>query len=137
MDPIHSQCCQRNANLPLKISGPVCQSVCKPVAMRFQANLKRPVIPASFGSKVPSNIRQRYLNLIIDECLKFCPSEEQAYKKVLLFLSLTVSLSVFLCLSPLSLLVHTSCCLSVTFHVSVCLFFSFLFRQDINTSYLS
>ncbi|KAK7489485.1 hypothetical protein BaRGS_00019284 [Batillaria attramentaria] len=44
-------------------------------------NLKRPVIPASFGSKVPSNIRQRYLNLIIDECLKFCSSEEAAYKK--------------------------------------------------------
>nr|KAG5701566.1 hypothetical protein BaRGS_024816 [Batillaria attramentaria] len=45
------------------------------------SNLKRPVIPASFGSKVPSNIRQRYLNLIIDECLKFCSSEEAAYKK--------------------------------------------------------
>jgi hypothetical protein len=46
-----------------------------------QPNLKRPVIPANFGSKVPSNIRQRYLNLIIDECLKFL-DEEQAYKKV-------------------------------------------------------
>ncbi|KAL8623785.1 hypothetical protein ACOMHN_054091 [Nucella lapillus] len=45
------------------------------------SNMKRPMIPASFGSKVPSNIRQRYLNLIIDECLKFCPSEEKAYKK--------------------------------------------------------
>ncbi|XP_070195418.1 RNA exonuclease 1 homolog [Littorina saxatilis] len=44
-------------------------------------NIKRPVIPASFGSKVPSNIRQRYLNLIIDECLKFCANEEEAYKK--------------------------------------------------------
>ncbi|KAH9509754.1 RNA exonuclease 1 [Bulinus truncatus] len=43
-------------------------------------NLKRPVIPAIFGDKVPSNIRQRYLNLIIDEYLKF-NSEEVAFQK--------------------------------------------------------
>lgn len=47
----------------------------------FQSNVKRPTIPAEFGSKVPSNIRQRYLNLIIDECLKICKTEEEAYKK--------------------------------------------------------
>ncbi|XP_042222013.1 serine-rich adhesin for platelets-like isoform X2 [Homarus americanus] len=41
--------------------------------------LKRPVIPAEFGSKVPHNIRQRYLNSIIDECLKFC-GEREAFK---------------------------------------------------------
>ncbi|XP_067678150.1 RNA exonuclease 1 homolog [Haliotis asinina] len=45
------------------------------------SNVKRPAIPAEFGSKVPSNIRQRYLNLIIDECLKICKTEEEAYKK--------------------------------------------------------
>ncbi|XP_046374753.2 RNA exonuclease 1 homolog [Haliotis rufescens] len=45
------------------------------------SNVKRPTIPAEFGSKVPSNIRQRYLNLIIDECLKICKTEEEAYKK--------------------------------------------------------
>ncbi|XP_076462971.1 uncharacterized protein LOC143295266 [Babylonia areolata] len=46
-------------------------------------NLKRPVIPASFGSKVPSNVRQQYLDRIIEECLKCCSSEEQAFKKAL------------------------------------------------------
>ncbi|BFY99577.1 hypothetical protein BsWGS_02618 [Bradybaena similaris] len=45
-----------------------------------QINLKRPVIPAEFGTKVPSNVRQRYLNLMIDEYLKFTP-EEAAFNK--------------------------------------------------------
>ncbi|XP_052061625.1 RNA exonuclease 1 homolog isoform X2 [Mytilus californianus] len=45
------------------------------------SNLARPQIPAEFGSKVPTNIRQRYLNLIIDECLKLCDSEEEAFKR--------------------------------------------------------
>ncbi|XP_059167068.1 RNA exonuclease 1 homolog [Physella acuta] len=44
------------------------------------SNLKRPIIPASFGDKVPTNIRQRYLNLMIDEFLKFTP-EEEAFNK--------------------------------------------------------
>ena len=76
--------------------------MCQSIAVWFQTNLKRPVIPASFGSKVPSNIRQRYLNLIIDECLKFCPTEEQAYKKVL-YLPLFISVSVTFCTVPPSL----------------------------------
>lgn len=41
--------------------------------------LSRPVIPAEFGSKVPQNIRQRYLNSFIDECLKFT-GEKTAFK---------------------------------------------------------
>lgn len=41
----------------------------------------RPMIPAEYGAKVPTNIRQRYLNLIIDEYLKFS-SEEMAFAKV-------------------------------------------------------
>ncbi|XP_025027753.1 RNA exonuclease 1 homolog [Python bivittatus] len=45
--------------------------------------LKRPVIPTEFGAKVPTNIRQRYLNLFIDECLKFCPSQQEAFDKAL------------------------------------------------------
>ncbi|KAK3090176.1 hypothetical protein FSP39_009745 [Pinctada imbricata] len=44
-------------------------------------NIKRPTIPSEFGSKVPTNVRQRYLNSIIDECLKICPSEEEAFKR--------------------------------------------------------
>ncbi|XP_020636468.3 RNA exonuclease 1 homolog isoform X1 [Pogona vitticeps] len=47
------------------------------------ATLKRPVIPTEFGAKVPTNIRQRYLNLFIDECLKACPSPQEAFEKAL------------------------------------------------------
>uniref|UniRef100_A0A8C5SV09 RNA exonuclease 1 homolog n=1 Tax=Laticauda laticaudata TaxID=8630 RepID=A0A8C5SV09_LATLA len=45
--------------------------------------LKRPVIPTEYGAKVPTNIRQRYLNLFIDECMKFCPSQQGAFDKAL------------------------------------------------------
>nr|XP_014341551.1 PREDICTED: RNA exonuclease 1 homolog [Latimeria chalumnae] len=45
-------------------------------------SLKRPVIPVEFGAKVPTTIRQRYLNFFIDECLKVCPSDEEAFSKV-------------------------------------------------------
>ncbi|XP_066500939.1 RNA exonuclease 1 homolog isoform X2 [Hoplias malabaricus] len=44
------------------------------------SSMKRPVIPTEFGAKVPTNIRQRYLNVFIDECLKFCLSEEEAFQ---------------------------------------------------------
>ncbi|KAG7332731.1 hypothetical protein KOW79_004565 [Hemibagrus wyckioides] len=46
-------------------------------------SVKRPVIPTEFGAKVPTNIRQRYLNVFIDECLKFCPSEDVAFQTAL------------------------------------------------------
>ncbi|KAI7798164.1 RNA exonuclease 1-like protein [Triplophysa rosa] len=45
--------------------------------------MKRPVIPAEFGAKVPTNIRQRYLNIFIDECVKFCCSEQEAFQTAL------------------------------------------------------
>ncbi|XP_013925586.1 PREDICTED: RNA exonuclease 1 homolog [Thamnophis sirtalis] len=45
--------------------------------------LKRPVIPTEYGAKVPTNIRQRYLNLFIDECSKVCPSQQAAFDKAL------------------------------------------------------
>lgn len=44
---------------------------------------KRPIIPAEYGSKVPCNIRQRYLENFIDECLKFCENEEEAFQLAL------------------------------------------------------
>ncbi|KAM8746322.1 RNA exonuclease 1 homolog [Acanthopagrus schlegelii] len=47
------------------------------------ASMRRPVIPTEFGAKVPTNIRQRYLNTFIDECVKFCPSEEVAFHMAL------------------------------------------------------
>ncbi|XP_029004193.1 RNA exonuclease 1 homolog [Betta splendens] len=46
-------------------------------------SMKRPVIPTEFGAKVPTNVRQRYLNTFIDECCKFCPSEEVAFHMAL------------------------------------------------------
>ncbi|XP_041704981.1 RNA exonuclease 1 homolog isoform X1 [Coregonus clupeaformis] len=45
--------------------------------------MKRPVIPTEFGAKVPTNVRQRYLNTFIDECMKFCPSEDVAFQMAL------------------------------------------------------
>ncbi|XP_018109979.1 RNA exonuclease 1 homolog isoform X2 [Xenopus laevis] len=47
------------------------------------ATLKRPVIPTEFGAKVPTTIRQRYLNLFIDECIKLCVSQQEAFDKAL------------------------------------------------------
>ncbi|KAG1706978.1 RNA exonuclease 1 [Nymphon striatum] len=47
------------------------------------ASAKRPTIPISFGSKVPSNIRQRYLNIFIDECLKIYPDHQDAFDRAL------------------------------------------------------
>ncbi|XP_076775542.1 RNA exonuclease 1 homolog isoform X2 [Arvicanthis niloticus] len=46
-------------------------------------SLKKPVIPKEFGGKVPTVVRQRYLNLFIEECLKFCPSNQEAIEKAL------------------------------------------------------
>lgn len=47
------------------------------------SSMKRPVIPTEFGAKVPTNVRQRYLNTFIDECVKFCSSEEAAFQMAL------------------------------------------------------
>lgn len=44
-------------------------------------NLKRPTIPAEYGSKVPISVRRRYLNTIIDECLPLYQKEEDAFKR--------------------------------------------------------
>uniref|UniRef100_A0A915LAS7 Elongin A binding-protein 1 domain-containing protein n=1 Tax=Romanomermis culicivorax TaxID=13658 RepID=A0A915LAS7_ROMCU len=40
---------------------------------------RRPVILFDSSAKVPSTIRQRYLNVMIDHCLKYCRSEQAAY----------------------------------------------------------
>ncbi|XP_051526068.1 RNA exonuclease 1 homolog isoform X2 [Myxocyprinus asiaticus] len=47
------------------------------------STMKCPIIPAEFGAKVPTNVRQRYLNIFIDECLKFYPSEQKAFQTAL------------------------------------------------------
>ncbi|XP_062968625.1 RNA exonuclease 1 homolog [Cynocephalus volans] len=46
-------------------------------------SLKKPIIPKEFGGKVPTVIRQRYLNLFIEECLKSCSSNQEAIEKAL------------------------------------------------------
>eukprot|EP00071_Canis_lupus_P029419 XP_022262976.1 RNA exonuclease 1 homolog isoform X1 [Canis lupus familiaris] len=46
-------------------------------------SLKKPIIPKEFGGKVPTVIRQRYLNLFIEECLKFSSSNQEAIEKAL------------------------------------------------------
>ncbi|KAM5239363.1 RNA exonuclease 1 homolog [Ctenodactylus gundi] len=46
-------------------------------------SLKKPIIPKEFGGKVPTAIRQRYLNLFMEECLRFCPSNQEAIEKAL------------------------------------------------------
>ncbi|XP_068599709.1 RNA exonuclease 1 homolog [Brachionichthys hirsutus] len=47
------------------------------------SSMRRPVIPIEFGAKVPTNVRQRYLNTFIEECVKFCPSEDTAFQMAL------------------------------------------------------
>ncbi|XP_058513859.1 RNA exonuclease 1 homolog [Ochotona princeps] len=46
-------------------------------------SLKKPIIPKEFGGKVPTAIRQRYLNMFLEECLKSCSSSEEAVEKAL------------------------------------------------------
>ncbi|GFU06164.1 RNA exonuclease 1 homolog [Nephila pilipes] len=43
----------------------------------------RPVIPIDYGSKVPTVVRQKFLNAFIDEYLKFSSSEGEAYENAL------------------------------------------------------
>uniref|UniRef100_UPI00398E3FD3 RNA exonuclease 1 homolog isoform X1 n=1 Tax=Pristiophorus japonicus TaxID=55135 RepID=UPI00398E3FD3 len=52
-------------------------------APTLKSSLTRPTIPTEYGSKVPTNVRQRYLNVFIDECLKICGSEQTAFDQAL------------------------------------------------------
>ena len=45
-------------------------------------SIPRPRVPEEFGTKVPTNVRQVYLNKIIDECVKIYPTEQDAYDRV-------------------------------------------------------
>ena len=44
--------------------------------------LRRPTVLADPKGKVPNNVRQRYLNQFIDECLKIYPGEQDAFDRV-------------------------------------------------------
>ncbi|CAH1773803.1 unnamed protein product [Owenia fusiformis] len=54
---------------PLQI-GTIAKNAKRVAHVPAVATVQRPTVPADFGSKIPSSIRQRYLNLIIDEQLK-------------------------------------------------------------------
>ena len=53
---------------------------------------KRPRLLVSVNAKIPTALRQNYLDSFIDEYLKFCAAEE-AYKKVNMVLILVLILS--------------------------------------------
>ncbi|CAK6435404.1 unnamed protein product [Pipistrellus nathusii] len=44
---------------------------------------QQPVPPEEAGDKVPAATRQRSLSLFLDQCLKFCPSTQEAIEKAL------------------------------------------------------
>lgn len=48
----------------------------------LQKIVKRPIIAAEANSKVPTNVRQRYLNLFCDECLNIYPEDQDAFERV-------------------------------------------------------
>nr|CAG4643032.1 EOG090X01LQ [Ilyocryptus agilis] len=43
--------------------------------------LPRPIIAVEFGCRVPANVRQKYLNVLVDETLKIYDREEDAYQR--------------------------------------------------------
>lgn len=74
---------QTTAGILSKTSSTVAQKRTAHTPTMKSTSMKRPVIPTEFGAKVPTNIRQRYLNTFIDECVKFCPTEEAAFQMAL------------------------------------------------------
>ncbi|XP_015250477.1 PREDICTED: RNA exonuclease 1 homolog isoform X1 [Cyprinodon variegatus] len=74
---------QTTAGILSKTSSTMLQKRTAHTPTMKSTSMKRPVIPTEFGAKVPTNIRQRYLNTFIDECVKFCPSEEAAFRMAL------------------------------------------------------
>ncbi|XP_042869553.1 biorientation of chromosomes in cell division protein 1-like 1 isoform X2 [Penaeus japonicus] len=68
-----------SGNLPQTIAHTVTKGGRRTAHIPQSEALSRPIIPAEFGSKVPQNIRQRYLNSFIDECLKFS-GEKTAFR---------------------------------------------------------
>lgn len=44
--------------------------------------IKKPMVFPEIGSKVPTNLRQRYLDLFVEECLKLDSNKQKAYDRV-------------------------------------------------------
>ncbi|KAJ3598807.1 hypothetical protein NHX12_032771 [Muraenolepis orangiensis] len=74
---------QTSAGIMSKTSSTVVQRRLAHTPTMKSSAMRRPIIPTEFGAKVPTNVRQRYLNIFIDECVKFCPSEDVAFCKAL------------------------------------------------------
>uniref|UniRef100_A0A3B5LV98 REX1, RNA exonuclease 1 homolog n=1 Tax=Xiphophorus couchianus TaxID=32473 RepID=A0A3B5LV98_9TELE len=74
---------QTTAGILSKTSSTMAQKRTAHTPTMKSSSMRRPVIPTEFGAKVPTNIRQRYLNTFIDECVKFCPSEDVAFQTAL------------------------------------------------------
>uniref|UniRef100_A0A8C5HSQ9 C3H1-type domain-containing protein n=1 Tax=Gouania willdenowi TaxID=441366 RepID=A0A8C5HSQ9_GOUWI len=74
---------QTTAGILSKTSSTTMQKRVAHMPTMKSTSMKRPIIPMEFGAKVPTNVRQRYLNTFIDECAKFCPSEEIAFQMAL------------------------------------------------------
>jgi hypothetical protein len=62
--------------VPNKAAGPPVPAVKAP-----PPKLPRPMIAIELGCRVPANIRQKYLNILVDETLKIYDREEDAYER--------------------------------------------------------
>ncbi|XP_062280609.1 RNA exonuclease 1 homolog isoform X1 [Scomber scombrus] len=71
---------QTTAGIMSKTMSTVSQKRVAHMPTMKSTSMKRPVIPIEFGAKVPNNVRQRYLTAFIDECVKFCPSDDIAFQ---------------------------------------------------------
>ncbi|XP_019730997.1 RNA exonuclease 1 homolog [Hippocampus comes] len=71
---------QTTAGILSKTTSTVAQKRVAHTPTMKSSSMKRPIIPMEFGAKIPTMIRQRYLNIFIDECIKFCPSEDMAFQ---------------------------------------------------------
>ncbi|XP_030583599.1 RNA exonuclease 1 homolog [Archocentrus centrarchus] len=74
---------QTTAGILSKTSSTVTQRRVAHTPTLKSSSMRRPVIPIEFGAKVPTNIRQRYLNAFMDECVKFSRSEDDAFHMAL------------------------------------------------------
>ncbi|KAJ4943329.1 hypothetical protein JOQ06_005832 [Pogonophryne albipinna] len=74
---------QTTAGILTKTTSTIMQKRVAHTPTMKSSSMKRPIIPIEFGAKVPNNVRQRYLNTFIDECVKFCRSKDAAFQMAL------------------------------------------------------
>ncbi|XP_034003363.1 RNA exonuclease 1 homolog [Trematomus bernacchii] len=74
---------QTTAGILTKTTSTIMQKRVAHTPTMKSSSMKRPIIPIEFGAKVPNNVRQRYLNTFIDECVKFCRPKGAAFQMAL------------------------------------------------------